>query len=456
MSYAEYALIRFGTGRSPRHDGPGSADALMQSLQSDSMVQRFPGLGTAAAGQLANTVAEAQKALRKGEGTVEEDTRAKAALTAAVDGATRVRLARALDDPTGFPDRLVQFWASHFSIRLSTAVLRAMSASFQEVLRQQQTGRFADLLRAATLHPAMLLYLDQTSSVGPNSIRAQKQKKRNLRVGLNENHARELLELHSMGAGAGYSQADVRQLAELMTGLFVDRDRQFVFEPRLAEPGAETVLGHLYGGGEPPQLAEFTDFLDDLARRPETARFICTKLATHFCADNPPSKLIEDMQARYLISDGALTEVYDMLVRHPLAVESFGQKVRQPQDLLAAALRALQIDGAQVMGWTDHDFQRSYLNPMARMGQSLRGEQQPEGWPEPAEAWLTPPMLSERIGWAMTQPKKLVEHLPDPREFAALSLHPDAAAGVVAAAARAESRADGVGVVLASPQFNRR
>ena len=456
MSYAEFALIRFGTGRSPRYDGPETADVLVQSLQDDGTMRRFPGLGVEAAGQLGRAVALSQAALRKGEGTVEEDVRAKAALTAAVDGAARARLARAVDDPTGFSDRLMQFWASHFSIRLSTAVLRVMAASFQEVLRQQQTARFADLLQAATLHPAMLLYLDQTASVGPNSIRAQQQKRRNLRVGLNENHARELLELHSLGAGAGYRQTDIRQLAELMTGLFVDRDSQFVFNPRLAEPGAETILGQTYGGGEPARLSEFTAFLDDLAARPETARFICTKLARHFCADHPPTPLIEDMQARYLASDGALTEVYDAMVRHPLAVESFGQKVRQPQDLLAAALRALQVDGTQVMGWSDQDFQRFYVIPLERMGQSLRGAQQPEGWPEPAEAWLTPPMLSTRIGWAMTQPKKLVERLPDPREFAALALHPDAAPDVVAAAARAESRADGIGVVLASPQFNRR
>ncbi|NHF73709.1 DUF1800 domain-containing protein [Paracoccus xiamenensis] len=456
MSYAEFALIRFGTGRSPRHDGPGSADALMQSLQDGDTVRRYPGLDVVAAGQLAKAVAQAQTALRKGQGSVEDDTRAKAALTAAVDGAARARLARAVDDPTGFADRLVQFWASHFSLRLSTAALRVLAASFQDELRRHQTGRFADLLRAATLHPAMLIYLDQTSSVGPNSIRAEKQKRRKIRVGLNENHARELLELHSMGAGAGYRQGDVRQLAKLMTGLFVDRDWQFVFDPRLAEPGAENVLGHAYGGGDPARLAEFTAFLDDLATRPETADFICTKLARHFCADDPPMRLIEDMKARYLASDGTLTEVYDMMVRHPLARESFGQKVRQPQDLLPAALRAMEVDGGQVMGWTDHEFQRSYVNALGRMGQSLRGAQQPEGWPEPAAAWLTPPMLSARIGWAMSQPKKLVERLPDPREFAAWALHPDVAADVAVAAGRAESRADGVGLVLASPQFNRR
>lgn len=456
MSYAEFALIRFGTGRGLRHDGPGTADALMQSLQDGDTARRFVGLHLTEAARLATAVARAQTALRKATGTAEDEDRAKAALKAAVDRAARTRLARSLDDPTGFSDRLVQLWASHFSIRQSTAVLRVLAASFQETLRQHQTGRFADLLRAATLHPAMLVYLDQTSSVGPNSIRAVRQRRRNKAPGLNENHARELLELHSMGAGAGYGQGDVRQLAELMTGLFVDGERRFVFDPRLAEPGAETVLGRAYGGGDPPRLEEFAGFLEDLARRPETARFISTKLARHFCADDPPAALVADMQARFLDSGGALTEVYDTMVRHPLAMDSFGQKVRQPQDLLAAALRAMQVDGAQVMAWADHDFQRSYVNPLARMGQNLLGAQQPEGWPEPAEAWLTPPMLSARIGWSMTQPKKLVERLPDPRDFAAQALHPDMAAPVIAAAARAKSRADGIGLVLASPQFNRR
>lgn len=456
MGFADYAMIRFGAGRAPGRTAPQTADDLMHSLSDGETLRRYPALEIGEAGQLARSVAQAQTALRKGEGSVEDDTRAKAVLTAAVDRAARARLARAVDDPVGFSDRLVQFWASHFSLRLSTAVLRVLAASYQDTLRRHQTGRFADLLREATLHPAMLIYLDQTSSVGPRSVRAQRQKRRNIRVGLNENHARELLELHSMGVGAGYQQSDVRQLAELMTGLFVNSDRQFIFEPRLAEPGAETVLGRSYGGGDPPRLAEFTDFLEDLALRPETARFICTKLARHFCADDPPGALVTDMQARYLDSGGALTPVYDVMVRHPLAAESFGQKVRQPHDLLVAALRALQVDGAQVMGWRDHDFQRSYVNAMARMGQNLLGAQQPEGWPEPADAWLTPPMLSARIGWAMTQPKKLVARLPDPREMAALSLHPDIAAEVMALAGRAESRADGVGLVLASPQFNRR
>lgn len=456
MSYAEFALIRFGSGRSPRYAGPDGPDDLMQSLQDDTTARQFHPIQDAEAAQLAIATETAQRALRLGEGTAEAEDQAKMALNDAVDRATRVRLARAVDDPVGFADRLVQFWSSHFSLRLSTANLRVLAAAFQETLRQHQLGRFADLLRAATLHPAMLIYLDQTSSIGPNSILGVRQKQKKRPVGLNENHARELLELHSMGAAASYSQADVRQLAELMTGLFVNKDKGFSFETRRVEPGAETVLGREYGGGRPASVTDFTAFLEDLALRPETTRFICTKLARHFCADNPPAALVDDMQARYRDSGGMLSEVYDLMVRHPLARESFGQKVRQPQDLMAASLRALQIDGTQIVAWNAKQFLAAYLRPMNWMGQNVLGAQQPEGWPETAEAWLTPQLLAHRIGWAMSQPKKLLKELPDPRQFAADVLHPDVAATVADVAARAESRADGVGLVLASPQFNRR
>lgn len=165
MGFADYAMIRFGAGRAPGRTAPQTADDLMHSLSDGETLRRYPALEIGEAGQLARSVAQAQTALRKGEGSVEDDTRAKAVLTAAVDRAARARLARAVDDPVGFSDRLVQFWASHFSLRLSTAVLRVLAASYQDTLRRHQTGRFADLLREATLHPAMLIYLDQTSSV---------------------------------------------------------------------------------------------------------------------------------------------------------------------------------------------------------------------------------------------------------------------------------------------------
>ena len=456
MTYAEFSLIRFGTGLSPRHAGAENADLLMQGLRDDAMAARYPALSTPEASQLAYAFAEAGRAAQKMGDDSPEYTRAKAALDAGAEATVRARLARALDDATGFADRLALFWAGHFTTRADSANLRVLQAAFHEdAIRAHQRGRFSELLRAATLHPAMLLYLDQSSSVGPRSPMAINQRKKR-RLGLNENHARELLELHSMGVGADYSQTDVRQLARLMTGLSVNNEREFVFDLRRVEPGAETILGTRYGGAEPAQLSEIDELLDDLAVRPDTASFICTKLARHFCADDPPAGLVADMQARFKQTGGDLMAVYDVLVRHPDARDTFGQKVRQPQDLVVAGLRALGVDGAQVMVWTTPQLHQNYIQPMKRMGQNMNGASQPEGWPEPAVAWLSPQLLAARIDWAMVQPKKLMTRLPDPRSFAATALGAEMAPEVATLVARAESQADGVGLVLASPQFNRR
>lgn len=458
MNYASFALIRFGTGLSPRFAGPETPDALLESLRDDAVVRKFPAVGDARAADLARAFAIAKRDEEAGKGSAEAFAQAEAALDQAAIRALRARAARALDDPTGFADRLALFWSNHFSIREGGQNLRILTAAFHEdAIRGHQRGRFADLLRAATLHPAMLVYLDQTSSYGPHSKAAtwhrEKQKKQ---VGLNENHARELLELHSMGVGSAYGQQDVRQLARLMTGLMVDADRHFIFQPNRAEPGPDTVLGIAYGGGEPAQLGEVVEFLEDLAVRPETARFICTKLARHFCADDPPAALVGDMVARYRETGGQLMAVYDVMVRHPVAAETFGRKVRQPQDLILAWMRALQIDGPRLFGLPMPELKRSYLGPLHRMGQVVTGAPQPEGWPEQAQSWLSPQLLAARIDWAMTQPSLLLDALPDPRNFAGRFILGEERERVRDLAARAESAADGIGLVLASPQFNRR
>lgn len=456
MTYAEFSLIRFGSGLSPWHAGPESPDALMQTLQDDATVRRFPLPSDTEVGAI---VSESQRIQRSKANEMAKDEarlKIKAQVDTMAQTATRSRLARALDDETGFADRLLQFWNSHFNIRADSAPLRIQLAAFQEnALRAHQCVRFADLLCAATLHPAMLVYLNQTSSVGAHSPMALHQRSKR-RLGLNENHARELLELHSMGVGSSYTQTDVRQLAKLMTGLFVDENREFAFDLKRVEPGAETILGKRYGGADPPQLAEIEAFLEDLSLRPETAAFITTKLARHFCADDPPAALQADMQAQYSDSGGDLTAVYDVMVRHPLARDSFGQKVRQPQDLLVAGMRALGIRGEDLMSWTPKLLHAGYALPARRMGQTLDGALQPEGWPESAESWLSPQFLAARIDWAMLQPKRMVKTLPDPRSFALSALNAQAAPIVAKQVARAESLADGVGLVLASPQFNRR
>lgn len=364
----------------------------------------------------------------------------------ALQGA-RAQLARAVGSAEPFRERLVTFWADHFTVTPSNRMERALPGILiDEAIRPHVFGRFAEMLRAVTTHPAMLIYLNQEASFGPGSRKGKRQRK-----GLNENLARELLELHTLGVGAGYVQSDVRELAELLTGLSVGPEG-FLFDDGRAEPGAETVLGVTYDGGG---MAPIRAVLDDLAARPETARHIASKLAVHFVADEPDPRLVEALQGVYRDTGGDLLALSRALVSHPSA-QGPGVKVRQPYDFLVAALRALAVAPAAIMSAEPRSFRRLVLDPLEAMGQPLHRAPGPDGWPERAADWITPQGLAGRITWAMQAPARLVRPLPDPREFLATALGARAGEALVWAVAAAESARDGVGLVLASPEFNRR
>jgi uncharacterized protein (DUF1800 family) len=293
----------------------------------------------------------------------------------------------------------------------------------------------------------MLNYLDQTGSTGPNS-RAGKRRAR----GLNENLARELLELHTLGVGGAYTQADVSELAALLTGVSVG-EGGFVFKPQMAEPGSETVLGVTYDGRDlEPVLA----LLTDLAARPETAGHVARKLAVHFVADSPDPALVAAMTRAYAESGGDLAAVCGAMVEHPAAWGQPLAKVRQPFEFILAALRALGVDGAAVMAMPSGPFRQRLVLPLALMGQPWQQPPGPDGWPEAAEAWITPQLLAQRVDWAMAAPARLVRALPDPASVLPRALGAGADERVAWAAARAETRAEGLGVIFASPMFNRR
>ncbi|MBL4915833.1 DUF1800 domain-containing protein [Tabrizicola sp. DMG-N-6] len=363
--------------------------------------------------------------------------------------AARATIARALDAPCGFRERLVAFWSDHFTVKARNppeAVLP--EAMVTDAIRPHLSGKFADLLIAATLHPAMLVYLDQVASIGPGSPFGRRRKR-----GLNENLAREVVELHTMGVGAGYGQDDVRQMAELLTGLDATAAEGFVFRPNRAEPGPETVLGRRYDGeGLEPVHA----VLRDLAARPETADHLSRKLAVHFVADEPDPALVAAMVQAWRDSDGTLRAVYGAMLHHPAAWGAEMRKARQPFDFIIAACRALGLDGLRLASLPDRPVQRQLIAPMALMGQRWRGPGGPDGWAEDARAWITPQGMAARIGWAMESPQRLIRDLPDPRDLAQRSLGADAGEALLWAVARAETRREGVGLLFSSPAFNRR
>lgn len=442
--------FRFGYGLPLPQGAAEDAGAMIAGLgDADTIAQSYPGIGFTAALPLLRDVEIARKLQKKDPSKKQQFRGAIRASDRAALEYTKTHFARAIDNPDGFRERLVRFWADHFSTTARKRQLALLPGTLvEDAIRPNVTRRFGDMLKAVTLHPAMLIYLDQVLSVGPGSKAGLKRDK-----GLNENLARELIELHTLGVDAGYSQTDVRQMAELLTGLAVDPERGFVFQDRWAEPGAETVLGVSYSGdGTQPILRA----LDDLAMRPETAGHIARKLAVHFVSDSPDADLVAHIRAAYLKTGGDLMAVYAALLDHAAAWVPNAAKARQPFDFITASLRGLGISGTALIAVNHKDFTRIIIAPMQAMGQPLQGPPGPDGWPEDAIAWINPAGLAARINWAMDMPAELLPELPDPQTLAMRALGPRASDQLIWAANRAETQREGVGLVLASAEFNRR
>ena len=444
------AAIRFGYGLPLPANAPDTAETMLAALKGpDVAAQDWPIDGLAVIQPKLAQLRQMKGAGRTDPALIPIYETLLMEIATAHAGAERRTIARALDARDGFRERLVAFWADHFTV-LSQAKTEMMMpyALVEDAIRPNLMGRFSDLLTAATLHPAMLTYLDQSQSVGPNSFQGQRQEK-----GLNENLAREVMELHSLGVGAGYGQDDVRQMAELLTGVTYDPRVGTRFEPRRAEPGPETVLGVTYeGNGLDPVRAA----LGDLGRRPETAAHIARKLAVHFVSDTPDPDLVAALHAAFLATDGDLLAVYTALLTHPAAWQSEAEKVRQPYDFMVAALRALGLTGADVMAMQRNLFRVKIQGGMADMGQPWKKPKGPDGWAEQAEAWISPQLLATRITWAMQVPEQLLPRLPDPVTFMQDCLADRAGEALIWAVSKAENIREGVGLVLASGEFNRR
>lgn len=452
IPYSEIASIRLGFGLSPLIPPPDSPAAVIASV---SDATRPDGWTTDAASAIRLEFGDARKAHNAGEISEDAFRVVGQKLNDQRLGALRGRIGRALDAPSGFGERLVQFWADHFTTVAKNATEVVMSAAFvDEAIRPHLTGRFGDMLMAAETHAMMLVFLDQSASFGPSSPFVKRRPDRNL--GLNENLGREILELHTLGAGGSYSQDDVRQLAKLLTGLSYDPRNGTRFRPEVAEPGAETVLGTAYGGRGTDGMAEIARAMHDLAIHPDTAAHLAQKLAVHFASDDPPADLIEDLAATWRGTGGDLAQVNAVLAAHPAIAATFRQKARQPFDYLAASLRALGLTGDAVRGFDMPTTNRVLWVPMQLMGQTFNRPRGPDGWPEAAADWITPQMLTARINWALRHPARLLDPLPDPRDFLTTALGSTASDALATAVPRAESAREGIALILASTDFNRR
>lgn len=440
---------RFGYGPAGMTP-PSSAEALLDTLRGeDEMARRYPVPASSTVLGTGERYHQLRRKSKTDKSVGPEMKKARSEVVALLRGGIVGLLSRTLDSRTPFLERLTWFWADHFTATSRSGLTPALPASFvAEAIRPHVTGRFADMLKAAETHPAMIDFLDQTRSMGPDSPAGKKSGK-----GLNENLAREIMELHTVGAGGGYDQTDVVEFAELLTGLTFNRNEGTVFRAKWAEPGAETVLGQSYGGGR-AGMDDIHAALEDLAARPETARHLARKLAVHFISDSPPDDLVDRMAEAYG-SEGNLPEVYAALLSHPAAVSPDLVKIRQPLDFIAAGMRSLGVDGAALTGGGTKLLRATVLSPLDLMGQSFLSAPGPDGWPEEGERWLSPQGVAQRIFWGLRSPQLFRPRLPEPAAFAATAL------GVVdsdveLAIRRAESRGEAIGLVMAAPAFNRR
>jgi uncharacterized protein (DUF1800 family) len=358
------------------------------------------------------------------------------------EAAARTRAAIETDHPV--VERLVQFWSNHFtvSVRGKPIVLGLPGAYEREAIRPHVLGRFETMLRAVVEHPAMLVYLDNWRSVGPGSQGGQRR-----RAGLNENLAREILELHTLGVDGGYGQDDVTSFARVLTGWTVtplrsDDPGHFFFAPRLHEPGAHVVLGKRYtedGKGQGDAV------LRDLARHPATARFIATKLARHFIADDPPASAVERLARRFRETGGDLGAVTRTLVAMPEAWPDTPTKVRTPNELVIAALRALGFEGPPAR----------LVEALTALGQPPFSAPSPAGWSDQAADWIGPEATMKRIEWTHA----LATRRAPARPAVALAddlLGPALAEPTRVALEHAASHRDSLALLLASPEFQRR
>jgi uncharacterized protein (DUF1800 family) len=352
----------------------------------------------------------------------------------------RARLDAALNAEIGFVERLVWFWSNHFCVNQDKTVMAG--AYEREAIRPHVLDRFSDMLLAAEGHPAMLLYLDNAQSIGPNSVAGINREK-----GLNENLAREILELHTLGVRTVYTQTDVTNFAKVLTGWTIlptasdpDHGGEFVYLRRAHEPGPHTVVDHTYPD---TGTAQARAVLADLARHPATAKHVATKMALHFVADDPPPALVERLTQHFLDTDGDLKEMAKALIAAPEAWSPVQAKIKRPGEWLVAALRATGLSG---------DISR-ITGGMALLGQPLWRPPAPKGFSDDNAAWLDG--LAQRLDIANTFAQRVGES-QDAELVADMALGPLASAETRRAIAGAESKPQALTFGFMAPEFQRR
>ncbi|RKP50888.1 DUF1800 domain-containing protein [Trinickia fusca] len=463
VSDTAIALNRFGLG--VRLGDAPPADARAWLLAQFERYEPRPAAWAALAGAPAIVEALGQ-ARRQGApgndaGEAVQQSAAKQAARAAVRTEVRddyrsavdARVESALATDTPFVERLVHFWSNHFAVSTEKPQVAALAGAFEaEAIRPHVLGRFEDMLLAVERHPAMQIFLDQVRSVGPDSTAAMRADARDPehKHGLNENLAREIMELHTLGVRTGYTQDDVTEFARALTGWSIvgaqgrgGAPGSFVFRQGVHEPGERTIMGRRYGErGEAQALA----VLHDLAAAPATARHIAGKLARHFVADNPSEAMIAQLAHTFETTDGDLPSVYRALVAAREAWTPVATKFKTPWDWTISALRGL---GLRSLG-------NVHAAPMlTQLGQPVWRPGSPAGYDDNAASWAAPDALVRRVELAQRMAARVGDRV-DPRTLGPILLAGAPSQSTTLAVARAESVPTALALLLVSPEFQRR
>lgn len=454
MQGAAVALNRFGLGARPDEPLPAQPRAWLLG-----QFERYAAAPPAwaaepASATLVTSYLDYQRALRQADAGNELAIRQKLAADSRerYRSAVTARAASALDTPAPLAERLVHFWANHFAVSIDKNPLASLAGSFEaEAIRPHVFGRFEDMLLAVQRHPAMLLYLDQARSIGPGSpagLRSRPGRQR----GLNENLAREILELHTLGVRSGYGQDDVVELARGLTGWSIGgmpglppggTPGGFAFHAALHEPGPRQLLGRRYDqSGE----AQAQAMLRDLASQAATARHIATKLARHFAGDSPPPALTERLSQAFTQSGGHLPTVYRTLIEAPEIWGLAQPKFKTPWEWTLSSLRGLGLRESGAVP----------IAPMlVQLGQPVWRPGSPAGFDDVAESWMAPDALMRRVELAQRLADRAAS-TADARSLGPRLLPGGLSNATATVLARAESPATALALLLASPEFLRR
>lgn len=384
-----------------------------------------------------------------------------------VSRAVGARIEAAMTSERPVHERLVHFWSNHFTVSAAKPGAIAMPPSFErEAIRPHVGGRFADMLLASTKHPGMIVYLDNWLSIGPNSRAAQNPRLARrlpgggMPTGINENLGRELLELHTLGVDGGYTQHDVQALAAIITGWTYERPRLrdllndqpatrsgaelFAFDDNAHEPGPKTLLNRTY-----PQAgaAQGEAALADLARHPSTARFIAGKLCRHYIADHPPPAAVARVERAFRDHDGDLRQTMIALVDSPEAWEAPLTKFKRPEEFALSLLRAANLRALPP---------GAGIGALTAMGQRVYAPPGPDGWPDIAASWLTADLVWKRLEFAQAFAARIARADVDPLDIGDACLGPLLSDETRTSIRRAESPAQGLALLFAAPEMQRR